>query len=307
MDQVTFLDLPGCYRLSNDDAEVILSAAAGPRILRYALAGGANMLGEHPAAAVTTPWGPWRPLGGHRLWAAPEVLPRTYAPDNDPVAVEVLGERSVRLRQTVDQSGLEKWIAVTLATSGTAVLVEHSITNRALWPITLAPWALTIMRGGGSALIPQAPYRSHDDDLLPARPLVMWSFTDLSDRRWTLGPRFIRLRCDPALSAPQKLGVGNEQGWCAYHHAGTLFVKQFPYIAGAAYPDYGCNTETYTAGDFVEIESLGALVTLEPGQSVAHTERWALFDGVELAADDAALAAALAPLVAATAAATPQP
>ncbi len=45
------------------------------------------------------------------------------------------------------------------------------------------------------------------------------------------------------------------------------------------YPDFGCNCETYTAGTFIELESLGPLEVVAPGESVQHLERWSLFEG----------------------------
>jgi len=59
----------------------------------------------------------------------------------------------------------------------------HRLTNRSVWGIDVAPWALTIMNGGGEVIVPHEPYRSHDDYLLPARPLLPtpnWSPTRTS-------------------------------------------------------------------------------------------------------------------------------
>ena len=55
----------------------------------------------------------------------------------------------------------------------------------------------------------------------------------------------------------------------------TFFCKTVtPPRVGANYPDDGCNFETYTNHEMLEIESLGPLVTLAPGESSAHQERW---------------------------------
>jgi hypothetical protein len=156
------------------------------------------------------------------------------------------------------------------------------------------------MNGGGEVIIPQEPYRSHDDYLLPARPLVVWHYTDLSDPRWTIGKKYIRLRTDAKLTEPQKIGVGNTQGWAAYLRHRTLFVKRYPWVKDATYPDFGSNTETYTAGTFIELETLAPLVELGPGASTDHTERWFLFRGVEGGGSEATLDAALQKLVAET-------
>jgi hypothetical protein len=118
---------------------------------------------------------------------------------------------------------------------------------------------------------------------------VLWHYTDLSDPRWTLGQKYMRLRSDAESPEPQKIGLLNKQGWAAYLRGETLFVKRVAYVEGATYPDYNCNFETYTAGAFMEVESLGALARLEPGESAEHTEAWSLLSGVAAENLDATL------------------
>jgi hypothetical protein len=276
-----------CLRIENDAAELVVTLDAGPRILHYALRGGENILGACPDLSESTELGTWRPLGGHRLWAAPESKPRTYAPDNDPVRCDIAGPSSAILTQPTDAAGLEKEMAITLADSGSAVTISHRITNRNLWEVEIAPWALTILRGGGTAIIPQEPYKAHSEELLPARPMVLWAYTDLSDPRWQIGARLLRLSTDAARSEPQKIGVLNKLGWCAYHVGSLLFVKRFAFDSQATYPDYGSNNETYTAGDFIELETLGGLQRLAPGERTEHVEHWLLYADVSLSGDDA--------------------
>ncbi|HKR01024.1 MAG TPA: hypothetical protein VJT09_10140 [Pyrinomonadaceae bacterium] len=278
MEKVNYLGQPDCYKLSNEAVELIVTTNTGPRIVRYAFRDGENILGEVPDTVIKTDLGEWKPLGGHRLWAAPESSPRSYAPDNEPVAFEVEGNNAIRLTQKTEAgTGLQKEMTIELDAEGTCVQVHHKITNRSLWAIELSPWALTIMRGGGEVIIPQEPYRAHSEYLLPARPLVLWHYTNLSDQRWTLGTKYIRLRTDERLAEPQKIGVSNKQGWAAYRLGQTLFVKRADFTEGAPYPDYGCNFETFTAGTFIELESLAPLSRLEPGAAATHTERWFLF------------------------------
>jgi hypothetical protein len=42
----------------------------------------------------------------------------------------------------------------------------------------------------------------------------------------------------------------------------------------------GCNFETFTNEAMLEVESLGPLAQLEPGQDTSHRESWYLLDGV---------------------------
>lgn len=279
MEKVTRLGLPNCYRLSNGEAEVVVTTDVGPRVVGYALAGGENVLGEVPGASVETPWGTFRPWGGHRLWTAPELMPRSYSPDNEAVDFESVGELSVRLTAPEDvRAGVQKELIVSLDASGSGVTVRHRVRNCGAWPVTLAAWGLTIMRGGGEAVIPHEPLGPHPEHLLPARALVLWPYTDMSDPRWTFGRRYLRLRADARFPDPQKIGAENKRGWAGYHVGETLFVKSYAYEETAAYPDGGCNTEVFTAGSFIEVESLSPLRSVEPGGLVEHEERWRLFD-----------------------------
>ena len=302
IEKVKYFDQPNCYKLSNGDVEVIATSDIGPRIIRYSFPGGKNMLAElGPGPTVKTELGDWHPYGGHRLWHAPEELPRSYVPDNKPVKVEQIGKNTISLTEDVESAtNIEKTMMIHLDETGARVIITHTLTNRGLWPIELAPWALTIVSGGGTTIIPNEPYISHDDKLLPARPMAIWHYTDFSGSRWKLGKKFIRLSTDEKQDEPQKLGVADKQGWAGYLRKGELFVKTFPYVEGAKYPDFGCNCETYTAGTFMEIESLGPLVNLEPGKSVSHVEHWYLFKGVDAGPTEDTLEAALKPLLAQT-------
>jgi hypothetical protein len=298
VEKISYPGLPNCYRLANDRVEAVVTTAVGPRILSYKFRGAENMLGEVPDATIKTELGDFKLWGGHRLWVAPEAKPRSYAPDNSPLTVAFEGEREIRLTAPVEAAtGIEKEMRVALDAEGSGLSVTHKITNRNLWAIDGALWGLTVMRGGGTAIFPQEPYISWDDYLLPARPLVLWHYTDLSDARWSIGKKFIRLKTDAGVPHPQKVGLLNKQGWAAYQHGATVFVKRFAYEEGAAYPDYNCNCETYTAGDFIEVESLAPLKRLEPGASVEHVERWTLFRDVAAGATEDELDAAISPLV----------
>jgi len=296
-DKTACYDQPDCDRLSNGTVEVVVPTALGPRVARYGFMGRENVLGEAPGGS-TTELGEWKPRGGHRLWHAPEGMPRSYSPDNAPVERSLDGS-TIRLRRTVEPSvGIQKEIAVTLDPAGTHATVRHVLTNRTLWPVELAVWAMSIMNGvGGTVVLPQEPYVDQPHNLLPVRPLVMWSYTDLSDPRFTIGAKYIRVRVMPERTEPQKIGIGNRQGWAAYHRARTLFVKRFGYDEAARYADFGSNCETYVRGSFVELESLGPLRRLEPGASTEYVEHWYLFPDVEIGATEPTLDAAVRPLL----------
>ena len=276
---VEFQNLPNCILLTNGDVEIIVTIDVGPRVLFYGFSGGENVLGLHPQAKVETALGEFKPYGGHRLWIAPENMPNSYAPDNSPVEYQFdEAQNSIRLRQPIEpQTKTQKEIVVTLEKKGSDVSINHLIKNCGEKTIEIAAWALTVMREGGVCEIPNEPFAAYGaETLLPVRNLALWSYTDLSDSRWQFSKNFIRLKVDENKSEPQKLGVLNKQGWAKYRVGNLEFTKRFDFVKDAVYPDMNSNTELYTAGNFVEIESLSPLRKINPNEAVEHIERWNL-------------------------------
>jgi hypothetical protein len=281
IEKTEYQGFPNCLSISNGDAKLVVSTDFGPRVLHYALDGGENILGWHPEAAVKTELGSWKPYGGHRLWLAPENMPLSYAPDNGPVEYEVDGDLSVTLTQEIEaRTRTQKQIVLTLDAEGSGAIVHHRITNNGRSALNVSAWALTIMRPGGEAVVPNEPFKPYNsENLLPVRSMALWSYTDFTDPRWSFEKGLIRLRVDENVHSQQKFGVLNKQGWAAYRCSNLLFVKRFDFIDRATYPDMNSNTEIYTAGSFIEVESLSPLKQLQPGDTISHTERWELFMG----------------------------
>lgn len=263
-----------CIELELGPYTLTLTEGFGPRILRFGFTGEQSVFGEHPGAEVETELGKWRPLGGHRLWVAPEAKPMSYAPDDHRVEIEE-DDDAIELIAPVDAAGFRKQISI-LCTEGEVLTVQHTITNGSGREQRVAAWPLTIMKGGGIAYLPMEPFKPHSEDFLPARPLILWHYTDLTDPRWELGKKLISLRVDEQHGHPQKIGAGNRRGWLGYRVGEFAFLKSFSHIQGKEYPDMDSNCEIYTAGSFVELESLSPLTMLQPGESVTHEEKWIL-------------------------------
>lgn len=269
-----------CLRLSNDKVELIITTDVGPRVIRFGFIGGQNLLKEFDEQLGVTEGDEWLSFGGHRLWHAPEVSPRTYAPDFDPVAC-VIDADTVTLTQVVEPStGIEKVIEISLDQNNARVSLTHKLINRNLWAIEVSPWCLTVMAAGGRAIIPQENFIPHGDGpgetFLPARPIVIWPFTAMGDPRFTWGTKYIQMRQDESLQSKQKFGTANTLKWAAYALNNELFIKSFPYDPAAIYPDQGCNCEFFTMPGFLELETLGALARIEPNDCATHKETWAL-------------------------------
>ncbi len=295
VEKISYAGWPNCYRLSNGEVELVVTSDIGPRIIRYGFVGGQNLFVELEEDLGKTGGEDWRLYGGSRLWVGPEDPVYSYGADNDPVEVEIR-ENGLSAQAPVEHTGVQKRIEVELAETGSAVTVRYTLANRTIWPLRVATWVLTMMNRGGIAVTTLPPRGTHPEVLAPTNPLIVFAFTNMADPRWTWLEKYIVLRQDPENADPEKIGLFNPQTRGAYLLNGELFVKKFEAQPGEDYPDMGSSYETFTNERFLELETLGPLVTLQPGESVDHLERWSLHRPVEVGQwDDAGLDRVLAP------------
>src|SRR4051812_46750768 len=276
-------------RLTNGDAELVVTLDVGPRVISYRLPGGVNVMKNYAEMMGGTGEPEWQLRGGHRFWLAPEDLTRTYFPDNRPVKWEAIGEHGARFTPPPEtEYGVQKVMELRLGDRGTRVEVTLRVTNVGNTPTELAPWGPTVMAPGGVEIIPLPAKRNHPGhprnakspaDYAPNQELILWPFFDFADTRWTFGKQYIFLRQD-VTRGPTKIGRANREGWVGYANSGTLFVKYFDYREGAVYPDLGTRYQTFSNEDMLEMETVGELATLAPGDSATLTEAWELFTGI---------------------------
>jgi len=266
-----------CIWLSNGQVELVATTDIGPRIVRFGYVDGQNFLCELKSQMGLTGGDEWRNYGGHRLWHAPEMMPRTYDPDNTPIDYQWKNGKLTLTQPVEPTTGIVKQMEITLHPRSHQVTIIHRLTNTNLWPIKLAPWCLTVMALDGRAIIPQEPFHDEPEYLLPSRTLVLWPYTDMQDPRFIWGSRYLQIKQDPRAPSKQKIGALNTLGWTAYCLNDEVFIKRYPYDPKAQYVDLGCNIEIFTNPDILEIESLGPLTELDHQQTVTHTEDWFLF------------------------------
>ncbi|MGD8623940.1 MAG: hypothetical protein PVJ34_05340 [Anaerolineae bacterium] len=280
-----------CLKLENGALALWLTRNLGPRIIGLALEGGDNLFAELPDETADCPGvGAFSFRGGHRLWYAPEHPPHTYLPDDEPLDVAEI-DRGLRLIQPVEApTGIQKSLAVTLPGPEARVVVDHTLHNRGFAPVELAPWAITQLRPGGLAVLPQATDPADAYGLLPNRHVVLWPYTRPGAPYLAWGDRYLFVSATMSEGA-FKVGFPNPAGWLAYALEGSLFVKQADYRPDADYYDRGSSSECYCNPRFLELETLGPKVTLAPGASVSHRETWTLHPGASLRPDEDQVAA----------------
>jgi hypothetical protein len=205
-------------------------------------------------------------------------LERTYHIDNHPLEYDVDSETGEVIFDSVQEAGgrIVKSLGITLGKNSPSVTVRHTARNLDKITLEFSAWALSVMRPGGIEVIPQPQLGEHPRDLLPNRTMVLWPYTDLSDPRLYFGRDFITLRQSGSVP-PTKIGLAHREGWVAYILDDSIFIKSFAHLEGEIYPDGGCNFETFTNDEMLEIESLSPLKKINPGESITLTEQWHLY------------------------------
>ena len=210
---------PNCYRVSNGEIELIVTGDVGPRIIRFGFVGGPNFFKEYPEQLGNSGEEKFQLRGGDRVWKAPEDPVATWAPDNVPVEIRTTPTGIIAREPVEPLTKLQKEIEISMAPDGPTVTVYHRITNRSLFPLEFAPWALTMMAPGGIAVSGFPPRGTHPANLEATNPLVMWAYTNLADPRWKLSQRYLMLRQDP--NKNERAEVGHVQS----RHVGRISVK----------------------------------------------------------------------------------
>jgi hypothetical protein len=164
-------------------------------------------------------------------------------------------------------------VEVRLDPDSAAVSVRNEIRNIGSQTFEVSPWGITSLRPGGMAVAP-LPGPADEHLLQPSQVLVLWPYASWSDDRLKIDDRFLAVSMHPA---PRfKIGCLSASGSVGYLTDGLLFVMRFDPALGSAHADKGANLEIFADERMIELESLGPLVCLGPGDATIHDERWEL-------------------------------
>jgi hypothetical protein len=275
-------DTPGDFhgratlRIANGALEVDVLTTAGPRIVGVRRAGSAtNLLAETPDLGWETAFGRYELLGGHRLWFAPEDPERVAVPDSDGLSVEPVGDGLRLIGASEPETGCVRSIEVELHPSLPSMTLRHRVLNGGSRPISLAPWSITQLPLGGVALIPQQrAVGGHHTR--PNRNLVLWPYSSWDDRRLRIRDGLVTV--DAVAGPGLKVGCLDTTGWVAYVRGGVVVVRRFEPAPDEPHADMGCNVEAYCGSRYLELEILGPLRLLAPGDSATLFERWDILE-----------------------------
>ena len=268
-----FYGLP-TSRIENDSLALDFLTTAGPRIVRLFYKGvPGNLLAETPIISWQSRFGEYHVRGGHRLWLAPESF-ESSIPDDDTPHYTALAD-GVCLEQPLEKgTGLRKTLKIHLHPARPLVTIDHVMRNEGSAPFPCSAWGITMLRGGGEALMPLRPTCAAESYLSPDYKLVIWPYSSLKDERLILENEYA-IVTSTYLDQALKIGTFNPQGILDYRFEnGLFFRKSFAVFPSLVHPEMGCNCAIYARNDFIEIESMSPIRILTPGEEICHTETW---------------------------------
>lgn len=264
-------------------ARMVVVHEVGPRIAAFGPTSGEDLLfwdraGEHRR-------GDWSLRGGHRVWVTrpgADESEETYAADDRPCRVR-RGAASIAVVAPPDAARLQKAIVVRTVAGG--FVVESRVTNASDMIWSGGVWALTCSRprrrttygvplGGGpsswdvfSLVVPRAwggghTSRADDPQIAFTRECMVVRPRGNETKRMIQAPRGTVGMTDPDL--------------------GLTFLKVAPYDPAGAYPLH-TNVALYVGprNFMVEMETMSAMRTLAPGETLTHVERWSIVPPID--------------------------
>lgn len=270
-----------CIALENNYVKVILDPNVGGRVLTYEL-NGKNILFENPALNGKT-WKEGDPtfeVSAGRFDIGPGQTTPFRASFFNTWKGEITDDNSARLTSPKDTIlGIQLIRDFYLDKNSSHLKCIQHIKNISDTIQNYAHWSRTFAKGGGICLVPLNP-----NSRLPKGYAIYKYGTSLID----FDPpeeEALRLRDGvlEILSTPiyPKFVMDSNQGWIAYNSKDNLlFIKKFEANKNVIYGDMMNNQVSiwYYKDEKCEIEPIGPVETILPGEIVSFTEDWWLME-----------------------------
>jgi hypothetical protein len=283
---VDYFGYDDSIELRNDVCTVKLTPAVGGKIMSYQL-NGKEALEIIPEEAGYR----WDPESDEQIFSGggrfdfgleARVPPRKELWVG-PWKGEITGPRQATLTSPEHEgTGIQVVRVFTLAKTGSHLSCEQILINISDETKQYNHWSRTFGKGGGIVVIPLSDWSRYKNHYVMYEPENRINIVPENDAI------SIRDNCLVITGAPKyaKLGMDSMEGWFSYLIPNDLlFVKKYPVFPGKLYGERVPMTISiwYVENfrDFLttaELEPIGPLETIAPGERVSFTEEWYLED-----------------------------
>ena len=135
--EIDFENYGKCVQLSNGVIDLVVTIDCGPRIVRFGFIGNENILyndldrkfkvqnefmDDYYSEGAACYF-----YGGHRLWLAPERMPESYFPDNDPVIYALLPDGVTFSSAKQKNNDVQTRLEIVMGDNTSDVMLVHSV------------------------------------------------------------------------------------------------------------------------------------------------------------------------------------
>ena len=265
--------------ISNGRVEALVVPAVG-RVMQFRFTDRGSPIWENTTLRGRAPdpaSAEWANFGGDKTWPAPQadwdqVTPRAWPPpvafDSMPVEASFRRDTLVLTSPVDPHFGIRTERVISLAHEAPVMTIVTTYEKVTGQPLKVGVWIITQLEDPVGVFVPLAAksrfpdgYSRQSGDTLPARLQV--------DRGLLSLVRHPSKSAKIGLDTDRLLWVGTTQ----------MLLIESPRQPGAEYPDAQCSAEIYTNPDpaaYVELEMLGPLRTLVPGDRLSQTNTYTL-------------------------------
>lgn len=269
-----------CIELKNNDVRVVLEPNMGGRIIVYEL-NGKNVLHRNPEqdGIIYEPGKLIEPAGG-RFDIGPEnIIPPRPALYFGKWEGKITGKRQAQLISQRDTStGVQLIRIFKLDDHGSKLTYTQIIRNIDSQTKHYCSWSRTFAKGGGISLTPLNPESRFPKGYLIYGPGRVMDFMPAQEPNFRVRNGILEIIGPPERP---KFVMDVSEGWLAYlTRDDQLFIKKFPVYPDRVYGEMSAANVSiwYFREEMCEIEPMGPMETIKPGEEATFTETWYLYD-----------------------------
>lgn len=270
----------GCVALANADVRVTLGPQCGGRVLEYAWRGENALWLDPQQDGWTYQPGQSEPHFLYPCGGRCDIGPEMIIPPHPELwlgqwQAEITGPLSARMTSAVSETvGVQLTREYTLAADSSHLTCTQTMRNISDRITRWCYWCRSFGRGRGICIVPLTPELSR----LPKQYVMYGPGAAINVRPEDPAIR-VRDGCLEVFDTPAnpKLGLDTYAGWFAYLETnGLLFIKRYPADPNRVYNEAaGLTLSLWYFRDLVcELEPIGPMEVLQPGQAASLTEEW---------------------------------
>lgn len=269
VNEIIYDNFGKCIKLENDKYELIISIEFGPRILSFKSKQiGDNILKNDIKISKKVLGDNWNLIGGHRFWHGPEKIPDSYIPDNSYVDYNIIENGIIFNSEEEKYTKLEKKLEITFTNN--KVKLKHILINRGIKIREACCWGITVLKANGYAKI-----KDNKDccGLNASKHISFWPYSNIGDSRICFLKNQIAINVNLKDNTPLKIGFNGFNNEIEYCTDKLVFIKSMDVLSGV-YPDHNSPFQIYTKGNYIELETLSPIISINKDESIEHIEYW---------------------------------